>query len=159
MVSTDIVTMFFLTLTILIISLFNNPLNLVGKRIVESARIMIGPYIHVLQKENDRLFVINPEQSIIYNTAGALYYYFEGGASRRFCPQNEHAIVRIKLSDINLINENGTYNITCTTTSSMSMYDHFLNDASHWYLPIYISSYTIIDILNELIKTGMVELY
>ncbi|UYE99138.1 MAG: pif-4 [Betabaculovirus sp.] len=107
-----------------------------------------------MERDGDRLFVIEPEQIVIYNTTGVLYYYFEGGASRRLCPNNEFAIVRFTTSDINLLNETGTYNVACTNTSSLNLYEHFVNNSARWDIPISNDPHSIIDIINSLITKG-----
>ncbi|ACZ63560.1 ODV-e28 [Pieris rapae granulovirus Wuhan] len=156
----DIIAVFILglALLILLLSTVNNPLIIVGKRLVNATQVNIGPYIQVLERDGDRLFVVEPDQIVLYNTAGALYYYFEGGASRRLCPNTEYAIVRFTNSDIGLINETGTYNITCTNTSSLSLYEHFMSDSYKWQTPILNQSHTIIDIINYIIVEGYAQI-
>nr|ARX71941.1 odv-e28 [Erinnyis ello granulovirus]ARX72071.1 odv-e28 [Erinnyis ello granulovirus] len=143
-----------LSLFFILLSTTVNPLIYVGENILNASRVNVHPFIRVMERDGDRLFVIQPEQIVMYNTAGVLYYYFEGGASRRFCPMNEYAIVRFTTSDINLLNETGTYNVTCSNTSSLNLYDHFNNDSFGWNVPILTDSYSIIDIINEMITQG-----
>ncbi|ABC61204.1 19KD [Choristoneura occidentalis granulovirus] len=158
MSSTDIFTVLIIGLSLIIILLSTryNPLIYVAKRIIDANQINVGPYIRMFERDNDRLIVVEPEQIVMYNTAGALYYYFEGGASRRLCPINEFAIVRFTKPDIYLINETGTYNITCTTTSSLNMYGHFNNNSYSWNLPVFNDSHSIIDIINYLLSQGYI---
>ncbi|AAQ21675.1 unknown [Cryptophlebia leucotreta granulovirus] len=159
MSSTDMaVLLLVIALIFLIVNTLDNPLIMIGTRLIESTRVKVGPFIHVLERDGDRLFVIEPEQTLLYNTAGLIYYYFEGGASRRFCPVGEQAIVRIGLTDIGLINENGIYNVSCTNTSSWDLYEHFKNDSFEWKLPTFYEKTSIIDIINELIRYGYVRI-
>nr|AIU36872.1 ORF89 [Cydia pomonella granulovirus] len=160
MSSTDMITVFLLgiALLILIVTTPANALILIGARLVDSTRVNVGAYIHVLERDGDRLFVVEPERALLFNTAGVLYYYFEGGASRRFCPAGEQAIVRIGTADIRLINETGTYNITCTGTGSLGLYEHFKSDSVEWQMPVYNDSNSIIDIINYLIRSGSAQI-
>nr|UYX49710.1 pif-4 [Darna trima granulovirus] len=158
MSSTDIFTAFLLitTLIILLISTLYNPLIFVGKKIADSARVGFGSHIKIFQNNDERLFVIEPDHIVLYNNKGVLYYYFEGGASRRFCPFREYAIMRLSYSDIGLINETGTYNITCTKTSSLTMQNYFESmSVNQYYVEGFNSNYTIIDVINFLISKGL----
>ncbi|AKN80806.1 ODV-E28 [Diatraea saccharalis granulovirus] len=160
MSSIDMLTVFFLVMGLiyLLLTTLYNPLILLGEHLVNTARVNVGPFINVLERDGDRLFLIEPEQVIIYNTAGVIYYYFEGGASRRLCPETERAIVRITQSDIRLINENGIYNISCTPILSHNLYSHFKNDSIEWQIPVLETSFTILDIINYLIINGLVKI-
>ncbi|AER41510.1 Per os infectio factor 4 [Epinotia aporema granulovirus] len=150
-----IVPLICVAMLVLTISIFFfNPLQNTARYIRQAVDYTIIPSIDLYVKDNDRLFVVEPERSLIYNTAGAIYYYFEGGTSGRICPHNEHAIVRLTSKDIELINKNGVYNITCTNTSPVSLYNHFTNEGCFYRLPFYISRFTIIDLFNILIESG-----
>ncbi|QOD40043.1 pif-4 [Matsumuraeses phaseoli granulovirus] len=159
MSSTDMFTIIMLCVALLLslLSTFSNPLIIIGRQISDALRVNVKPSINVFERDGDRLFVVEPEQIVLYNTAGVLYYYFEGGASKRLCPDKEQAIVRITNSDIGIINENGIYNITCTATNSVSMYNHFRNESSRWRIPAFNETHTIIDIINLLISGGYVK--
>ncbi|QBQ01631.1 odv-e28 [Hyphantria cunea granulovirus] len=133
---------------------FFNPFQVAAANIERSAQLTLFPRIIVYERGNDRLFVLEPERVVIYNTAGALYYYFEGGVSNRVCPLNEHAVVRIASTDINLINETGTYNITCTAINSLSLINHFANTALQHVVPIYDTQFTVLQVINFLIFHG-----
>ncbi|UXX41884.1 pif-4 [Psilogramma increta granulovirus] len=156
MSSIDIITIVIIGLCLFFILLSTtvNPLIYVGQRILDASRVNVTPFIRVMERDGDRLFVIEPEQIILYNTTGVLYYYFEGGTSRRLCPNNEFAIVRFTTSDINLLNETGTYNVSCTNTSSLNLYEHFANDSATWDISIFTDPHSIIDIINNLITEG-----
>lgn len=82
----DIIAVFILglALLILLLSTVNNPLIIVGKRLVNATQVNIGPYIQVLERDGDRLFVVEPDQIVLYNTAGALYYYLKVGRAGVF---------------------------------------------------------------------------
>lgn len=147
---------------LLTISIFlYNPLNAEARRLIETARIEVAPSIRIKQIDDDRLFVVEPEQSIIYNTAGVIYYYFEGGASGRLCPNNEYAVAKIGIPDIRLINENGTYNITCTTVGSLMLYNHFnsINPLDYTIRFPEDIKFNIIDVINFLITGGYIIMY
>lgn len=136
-----------------------NPLIAVGDAIVRATRVQVAPSIRVLDRDRDRLFVVEPERSIIYNTAGALYYYFEGGASGRLCPHNEYALARLNPEDIRLVNETGTFNISCTRTSSLALQSHFENESLRATVPVPDIRFTIVDVINHLITEGYAHLY
>ncbi|APO13960.1 ODV-E28 [Plodia interpunctella granulovirus] len=156
----DIFTAILLCVSLLILTLitFSNPLIMVGQRLIDAAQINVGSFIRVFERDGDRLFVIEPEGVLLYNTRGILYYYFEGGSSKRLCPNGEQAVVRISNSDIRLVNETGTYNITCTHTRSSNLYNHFRNDSLHWDTPLFSAHFTIIDIINYVIGEGYADL-
>lgn len=135
---------------------FFNPLQNAADYIRQAVDLTVVPSINMYVKDQDRLFVVEPERSLIYNTAGAIYYYFEGGTSGRICPYKEHAIVRLTSSDIELINKNGVYNITCTNVSPTSLYNYFTSEGRSYRLPFYINKFTIIDVFNILIESGFV---
>lgn len=146
------------TLLILLLCALHNPLVKIGETLTNAARVNVGPYIRVFERDGDRLFVVEPEQVVIYNTAGALYYYFEGGASKRLCPYREQAIVRVTSSDVRLINETGTYNISCTATNSSNLYNHFKTDSVQHQVPVFIDSVSVLDIINYLISEGFAKI-
>lgn len=152
-----------MTVTLLGLAIFllvsvQNPLELVGRRLLEGVRVTVGPYIRVMERDGDRLFVVEPERVMLFNTAGTMYYYLEGGADTRMCPHGERALVRITTADIRMINETGAYNVTCTATDSLNLHDHFESDSYSWVIPIINNSYSIVDIINQLINGGYVHL-
>lgn len=136
----------------------HNPLNAAAMKLVEAARISVMPQIRVLERDGDRLFVVEPERVILYNTAGVLYYYFEGGASARLCPNSEFAVVRISKKEIPLINETGSFYITCTPVGSLSMYNHFNTNSFEVNVPLTEVRITLLDIINYLIETGLARM-
>lgn len=136
-----------------------SPFTNFANKLLLTTRVQVYPSIRVLERDGDRLFVLEPEQIIIYNTAGVLYYYLEGGASGRLCPENEFAIVRFNYNDINLINEDGSFNVSCTTASSLSMYQHF-NTVKYRETTIILRDlkYNVLQVINYLIRRGIAEI-
>ncbi|AEB00362.1 19k [Clostera anachoreta granulovirus] len=147
------------TLLMLFLLMRRNPLSAAAKRFADEARVNVGPHVRVMERDGDRLCVVEPDKTVLYNSGGVLYYYFEGGASQRFCPLNEYAVVRFTIGDIVQINDTGIYNITCTQTSSLNMYNHFQNESMEQRALILSASYTTVDIINYLIKGGYVSIY
>lgn len=146
-------------IAILILIFFNNPVTNVKNKILKATRVIVGPYIHIMERNNDRLFVIEPNQTVLYNTMGKLYYYFEGATSRSLCPNQESPVVRIAPVDINAININGIFNITCSPTTSLGLYNYFKSNSLQWSIPLFKYQHTIIDTINYLIHNGYVHLY
>lgn len=147
------------SLLILTLAIYRyNPLNAAAFQLVEATQVNVMPSIRVLERDGDRLFVVEPEQVVIYNTAGVIYYYFEGGASARLCPNNEYAVVRIGKKDISFINETGSFSITCTPISSLSMYNHFNTNSFEVNVPLKQIRFSLLDVINYLIETGLVRL-
>ncbi|AKR17516.1 PIF-4 [Mocis latipes granulovirus] len=147
-------------LCILLLSVyFFSPFVNFANQLLLTTRVQVYPNIRVLERDGDRLFVLEPEQIIIYNTAGVLYYYLEGGASGRLCPENEFAIVRFDRNDINLINDNGTFNVSCTAASSLAMYQHF-NTLKYreTTIPLKDLEYNVLQVINFIIRRGLAEI-
>ncbi|AQQ80358.1 PIF-4 [Betabaculovirus altermyunipunctae] len=136
-----------------------SPLTNFANQLLETTRVQIYPSIRVLERDGDRLFVLEPEQIVLYNTAGVLYYYVEGGTSGRLCPENEFAIVRFDSNDISLINEDGSFNVSCTSTGSLSMYKHFeavkYNETT---VVLRDLQFNVLQIINFIIRTGLAEI-
>ncbi|AAS82660.1 ORF78 [Agrotis segetum granulovirus] len=155
-----VVPLLFLAIfALLVITLLFNPVEDFAAEMVEATVVNVLPLINVFEKGNDRLFVIEPEKSVIYNTHGALYYYFEGGVSGRLCPHNEYAVVRITAADIELINETGVYDIYCSPVGSRTIYSHFTSDSFRYQAILPKMTYTLLDVLNYLIETGFALVY
>ncbi|AAP85712.1 ORF_75 [Adoxophyes orana granulovirus] len=165
MSSTDMITMTSLgvglVVTILLLFWYMNPLIILGNQLIRYGHVYLGPVVNVLERDNDKLIVIEPDDTVLLNTAGILYYYFEGGASQRMCPSNEYAVVRMARRDIVLINENNSYNIACTPTSALALKRHFESAIlSKLSFPIpWDASYTVIDVINMLIDNGVIGIY
>jgi len=153
-----VVPLICVSLLILALALYRaNPLTAAAYQLVQAARVNVMPSIRVLERDGDRLFVVEPEKTIIYNTAGALFYYFEGGVSGRLCPYNEFAVVRITGKEIALINETGSFYITCSTVGSWSMYNHFNGNAFEMEVAMKSTRFTLLDVLNYLIDSGLAQ--
>ncbi|ACH69451.1 hypothetical protein D1Q00_gp090 [Trichoplusia ni granulovirus LBIV-12] len=136
-----------------------SPLTNFANQLLLTTRVQVYPSIRVMERDGDRLFVLEPEQIIIYNTAGVLYYYLEGGASGRLCPENEFAIVRFDHNDINLINEDGSFNVSCTTTSSLSMYQHFNTiKIRETTIPLRDLDFNVLQVINFIIRRGYAKI-
>lgn len=123
-----------------------------------------GAFIDVfdlsLPQRTERLFVIRPENVVLYNVHGALFYYLE--SSSVFCPR-EFSIVRFTRNDIDAINTSGQYATVCTSVNALTILEHFLtlkNNIADEQLILTVDeiNYTILDIINVLIYTGYVEI-
>ena len=104
----------------------------------------------------ERLFIIRPENVVIYNYDGTLFYYLESASV--LCPR-EHAIVRFTRADIEAINESGLFNTVCTNVNSLALVEHFLTlkeglSDARIILSLEEIHYSILDLINMLIYTG-----
>nr|AMQ36032.1 PxGV-Torf69 protein [Plutella xylostella granulovirus] len=139
---------------LIIVIYYFNIFNLYRLKIKRSAYLDIQPHIKLMSRDNERLFLINPERVVIYNPGDVIYYYFEGGVSQRVCPDKEYAVVRISGTDIKMINQSGVYNVACTGISSLSLLNNFSETVSQQNIPIADARFTLLDILNFLIANG-----
>ncbi|AHH82662.1 ODV-E28 [Buzura suppressaria nucleopolyhedrovirus] len=150
----------------LITLLFLNPYrNEATKLVMDHANTLhFGAFVDVydlsLPQHTERLFVIKPENVVLYNVNGALFYYLE--SSSVFCPR-EFSIVRFTRDDIDSINNSGVYATVCTSVNSQTILEHFLtlkNNIADEQLILSIDNinYSILDIINLLIYTGYVEI-
>ncbi|ABY65810.1 occlusion-derived virus envelope protein 28 [Orgyia leucostigma nucleopolyhedrovirus] len=123
-----------------------------------------GAYIDVydlsLPQRTERLFLVRPENVVLYNTDGVLFYYLE--SSSVLCP-GEFSIVRFTKTDIDAINSNGVYSTVCTNVNSLTILEHFVtlkNNVPDDRLLLTVDeiNYSILDIINLLIYTGYVEI-
>ncbi|AUV65348.1 PIF-4 [Alphabaculovirus myunipunctae] len=145
--------------------LFLNPYRNDAKKLVDdhSNTLLFGAYVDVYDLSTptrvERLFVIKPENVLLYNLDGAVFYYLE--SSTVFCPR-EFALVRFTKSEIDAVNENGTFSTVCTNVNSLVVLEHFLtlkNNVSDERLVFSVDEihYSILDIINLLIYTGYVQ--
>ncbi|QEI03616.1 PIF-4 [Rachiplusia nu nucleopolyhedrovirus] len=125
--------------------------------------LQYGAYIDIYDlstsKRTERLFVIKPENVLIYNVDGTLYYYLE--SSSVFCPQ-EFSLVRFSRADIQAINNSGLYSTVCSNVNSLVVLEHFLTLKNNIpddriVLSVDEINYTILDVINLLIYTGFVH--
>lgn len=127
--------------------------------------LLFGAYVDIYDlslngNDVERLFVIRPENVVLYNVNGVLYYYLE--SSSVFCP-NEFTIVRFTVNDIKIINDTGTYSTVCTNVNSLTLLEHFLTlkqniPDDRLLLSVDEISYSILDIINLLIYTNYVQI-
>lgn len=145
---------------------FLNPYRVHTIKLVadHSSTLQFGAYIDVydlsLLTDVDRLFIIRPENVIVYNNRGTLFYYLNSASV--FCPQ-EFALVRFNKYDIDNINQTGVYHTVCTNVNSIALVDHFVSLKSNipderLLLSLDQINYSIIDIINLLISSGYVEI-
>lgn len=147
--------------------LYLNPYRTEAAKLVfdHSNTLQFGAFIEVYDltvppARVERLFLIKPENVLLYNLDGTLFYYLE--SSSVFCPR-EFSLVRFTKNDIDAINESGVYNTVCTNVNSLVVLEHFLtikNNISDARILLSVDdiSYTILDIINYLIYTGYVEI-
>lgn len=123
-----------------------------------------GAYIDIYDASvgsgTERLLMIRPENVVLYNTNDTLYYYLE--SSSVFCPR-EYSLVRFSKSDIDAINDSGTFATVCTNVSSLTVLEHFLTLKNNLpdarvLLDVDDINYTILDIINLMIAQGYVKL-
>ncbi|AYN45021.1 pif-4 [Alphabaculovirus alterspexiguae] len=151
----------------LIALLYLNPYRTRVEKLINDhqSTLQFGAYIDVYDLSAppdrvERLFIIRPENVLLYNLNGTLFYYLE--SSSVFCPQ-EFSLVRFTKSDIQTINDSGVYNTVCTNVNSLVVLEHFLTVKNNLTdLRIILSvdqiNYTILDIINYLILLGYVQI-
>nr|WUR10756.1 pif4 [Calliteara abietis nucleopolyhedrovirus] len=153
-------------LALLLLVRFLNPYRAQASRLVRdhANTLHFGAYADVfdlsLPQRTERLFVIRPENVVLYNTNGALFYYLE--SSNVLCPR-EFTIVRFTNRDIDAINQNNVYSTLCTSVNSLTLLEHFLtlkNNIPDERLVLSADqiNYSILDIINLLIYTGYVNI-
>ncbi|AFL64933.1 odv-e28 [Mamestra brassicae multiple nucleopolyhedrovirus] len=151
-------------LVFLVALLYLNPYRNDAKKLVHdhAHTLQFGAYIEIYDLSTparvERLFVIKPENVILYNLDGALFYYLE--SSSVFCPR-EFSLVRFSRDEIRSVNESGLYNTVCTNVNSLVVLEHFLtlkNNVSDERILLTVDEihYSILDIINLLIYTGYV---
>jgi Baculovirus 19 kDa protein conserved region len=149
----------------LIALLYLNPYrNDANKLIQDHANTLVfGAYVEIYDLSTptrvERLFVITPENVLLYNLDGAVFYYLESASV--LCPR-EFSLVRFTKNEIDAVNENGIFNTVCTNVNSIVVLEHFLtlkNNVSDERLLLALDdiSYSILDIINLLIYTGYVQ--
>ncbi|QEI03448.1 PIF-4 [Spodoptera cosmioides nucleopolyhedrovirus] len=154
-------------LVFLIALLYLNPYRTQVLKLIHDHRntLQFGAYIDVYDlsvppDRVERLFVIRPENVLLYNLDGTLFYYLE--SSSVFCPR-EFSLVRFNKNDIETINDSGIYNTVCTNVNSLVILEHFLtlkNNVSDARILLTVDEihYSILDIINYLIYLGFVQI-
>lgn len=151
----------------LIALLYLNPYRTRVEKLISDhqSTLQFGAYIDVYDLSSppdrvERLFIIRPENVLLYNLNGTLFYYLE--SSSVFCPQ-EFSLVRFTKNDIETINDTGVYNTVCTNVNSLVVLEHFLtvkNNLTDLRIVLSVDQidYTILDIINYLILLGYVQI-
>ncbi|AHD25548.1 pif4 [Choristoneura murinana nucleopolyhedrovirus] len=109
----------------------------------------------------ERLFIIVPENVVLYNFDKTLYYYLDSG--NVFCP-NEYTVAKFTSATIRTVNDTGVYSTACTSVGSLTLIDHFVglkNNSPDHILVLDAAEqiqFTIMDIINFLIFNGYVNL-
>nr|ACA02628.1 unknown [Spodoptera frugiperda multiple nucleopolyhedrovirus]QWS70880.1 hypothetical protein [Spodoptera frugiperda multiple nucleopolyhedrovirus] len=154
-------------LIFLIALLYLNPYRTQVLKLINDHKntLQFGAYIEVYDlsvppDRIERLFVIKPENVLLYNLDGTLFYYLE--SSTVFCPR-EFSLVRFTKNDIESINDSGIYNTVCTNINSLVILEHFLtlkNNISDARIVLTVDeiAYSILDIINYLIYFGYVQI-
>nr|QBI90307.1 pif-4 [Trichoplusia ni single nucleopolyhedrovirus] len=146
--------------------LFINPYRRDIERLVRDHKqtLQFGAYIDVFDlstsQQIERLFIIKPENVILYNTNGSLFYYL--ASTSLLCP-NEFSLVRFTRPEIVAFNDSGQANTVCTSVNSLVIIEHFMtlkNNIADDRILLSVDEihYTIIDIINLLISLGYVYL-
>nr|ANS70985.1 per os infectivity factor 4 [Lymantria dispar multiple nucleopolyhedrovirus] len=126
--------------------------------------LQFGAYIDVydlsvLPHSVERLFIIRPENVVLYNSNGTLFYYLE--SSSVLCPR-EFSLVRFNASEIEAINESGTFSTVCTNVNSLTVLEHFVtlkNNVPDERVVLSVDqiAYSVLDIINLLIAIGLAD--
>ncbi|ACI47442.1 PIF-4 [Spodoptera eridania nucleopolyhedrovirus] len=154
-------------LVFLIALLYLNPYRTQVLKLIHDHKntLQFGAYVDVYDlsvppDRIERLFVIRPENVLLYNLNGTLFYYLE--SSSVFCPR-EFSLVRFNKDDIFAINDSGIYNTVCTNVNSLVILEHFLtlkNNVADVRILLTVDEihYSILDIINYLIHLGFVQI-
>ncbi|AAK85648.1 hypothetical protein [Epiphyas postvittana nucleopolyhedrovirus] len=109
----------------------------------------------------ERLFIIKPENVVLYNFDKTLYYYLD--SANVFCP-NEYSVTRFTRATIQTVNDTGVYSTACTSIGSLTLIEHFTglkNNSPDHTLVLDAAEqiqFTIMDIINYMIYNGFVDL-
>jgi hypothetical protein len=128
--------------------------------------LQFGAYIDIYDltvppDRAERLFLVRPENVVLYNTNGALFYYLE--SSSALCPR-EFALVRFSKAEIEAVNESGAFSTACTNVNSLTVLEHFValkNNEPDERVALSLDAidYSILDIINALIAGGLAQVY
>lgn len=142
---------------------FNNKIN----KLLQSYRnsLSFGALVQIYDlstpNRTDRLFIIAPENVILYNYDKTLYYYLD--SANVFCP-NEYTVTTFTTNSIQTINDTGVYSTICTSIGSLSLVEHFVsskNNVPDYTIVFDIANkeiqYSILDVINYLIYNGFVN--
>lgn len=128
--------------------------------------LSFGAYIRIYDlstpARTERLFIIAPENVVLYNFDKTLYYYLD--SSNVFCP-NEFSVTTFTPSTIKTINETGVYSTACTSIGSLTLLEHFVtlkNNVPDHTIVFNVDGqqiqFSILEIINYLIYNGYVDL-
>jgi Baculovirus 19 kDa protein conserved region len=128
--------------------------------------LLFGTYIQIYDlstpARTERLFIIVPENVILYNFNKTLYYYLN--SANVFCP-NEFSVTKFTKDSIKTINDTGIYATVCTSVNSVTLLEHFVavkNNIPDHVLVLNVHDqqiqFSILDIINYLIYNGYVDI-
>lgn len=127
--------------------------------------LMFGTYVQIYDlstsSRTERLFIIAPENVVLYNFDKTLYYYLD--SANVFCP-NEYTVAKFTSATIRTVNDTGVYSTACTSVGSLILIEHFAglknNSPDHTLILDATEQiqFTIMDIINYLIYNGYVDL-
>jgi hypothetical protein len=128
--------------------------------------LLFGTYIQIYDLSTpvrtERLFLIAPENVILYNFDKTLYYYLD--SANVFCP-NEFSVTKFTKDSIRIINDTGIYSTVCTSVSSLTLLEHFVtlkNNVPDHVLVLNVADeqiqFSILEIINYLIYNGYVDM-
>nr|ANW12255.1 pif-4 [Malacosoma sp. alphabaculovirus] len=153
-------------LVFLVTLLFLNPYRNAAEKLIHdhAYTLQFGAYIDIYDLTTnatvERLFVIRPENVVLYNLNGALFHYLN--TSNLMCP-HEFSLARFTRAEIDTINDDNLYTVVCTNVSALTVLEHFVtlknNIVSHRIIldPDTIN-YSVLDIINLLIYGGFVHI-
>ncbi|QDL57035.1 PIF-4 [Dione juno nucleopolyhedrovirus] len=127
--------------------------------------LLFGTHVQIYDlstpARTERLFIIAPENVVLYNFDKTLYYYLD--SANVFCP-NEYTVAKFTRATIRTINDTGVYSTACTSVGSLTLIEHFVglkNNAPDYTLVLDAADqiqFTIMDVINYLIFNGYVDL-
>lgn len=127
--------------------------------------LLYGTHVRIFDlstpARTERLFVIAPENVVLYNFDKTLYYYLD--SANAFCP-NEYTVARFTEATIRAVNDTGVYATACTSVGSLALVEHFValkNNVPDHTLALDAAEqiqFTIMDVVNYLIYHGYVDL-
>nr|QNN89363.1 hypothetical protein [Spilarctia obliqua nucleopolyhedrovirus] len=127
--------------------------------------LLYGTHVRIFDlstpARTERLFIIAPENVVLYNFDKTLYYYLD--SANVFCP-NEYTVAKFTNASIRTVNDTGVYSTACTSVGSLTLIEHFIglkNNSPDHTLVLDAAEqiqFTIMDVINYLIYNGYVNL-
>lgn len=109
-----------------------------------------------------RLFIVRPENLILYNYGRTVYYYLQNPVGVR-CHGTAHPTIRFDEAAIKQMNETGKSQVVCVNSSSLRLVDYFVNlkggrSDAVVLLEVEAINYTVLEMINLLVERGLCQM-